>query len=180
MPSDNQKNKAMKDLAVHWTKAQPAVASFIYALIPNFHDAEDILQRVAVILVEKYDQYDPQRRFLDWALGIARYEILKYQRRYARDRRIFQQQATIEVISEVYAHADVQFNAMHQALGKCVTQLKDRDRRLLEMWYVREEGPDKIMQYLGVARKTVYVLLHRLRRVLRDCVERRIEGMFNI
>ena len=180
MRIDDQKQAATKQLAVYWTQAQPAVFSFICALIPSFHDAQDVLQRVAVVLVEKFDQYDPQRRFVDWAIGIARYEVLKYQRRVARDRQVFQQEATIDALVEAYAASQVPFNALHQALGKCLTHLKDRDRRLLRMWYAQEAGPEKIMQALGVAKKTVYVLLHRLRRSLRACVERRLDGAVHL
>lgn len=172
---DKQK-EAMKALAVHWTKAQPVVTGFIGSLIPDFHDAEDVLQHVAVIIVEKFDQYDPNRRFVDWAVGIARYEVLKYQRRYARDRRVFRDQATVDVIAKVYTESAIHISGVHQALNKCLSQLKKRDRQLLEMWYVREQGSEKIMRVMGVARKTVYVLLYRLRRLLRECVERRMEG----
>jgi hypothetical protein len=44
---------------VLWTKAQPFVAAHIGFLVPDFHRAEDVLQQVAVILVRKFDQYDP-------------------------------------------------------------------------------------------------------------------------
>ena len=35
----------------HWTQASRMVADYISALVPNFHEAEDLLQNVAVVLL---------------------------------------------------------------------------------------------------------------------------------
>ena len=43
-----------------WTEAQPIVAGYINAVVPDFQEAEDLLQDVAVILLRKFTEYDPQ------------------------------------------------------------------------------------------------------------------------
>jgi hypothetical protein len=48
---DKFDNEMMADLTVQWTRAQPIVAGFISAMVPNFSDAEDVLQRVALVIV---------------------------------------------------------------------------------------------------------------------------------
>ncbi len=78
-----------EQLTVEWTKAQPVVAAYISSLVPDFHDAEDILHQVAVTLVQKFDQYDRQRPFVAWAIGIAKYEVLKHRRKIATDKHVF-------------------------------------------------------------------------------------------
>ena len=72
-----------------WTQAQPLVASYIGALVTDFRDAEDLLQEVAVICLRKFPDYDPQRPFAAWALGIARLEALRLRRTHARSRVLF-------------------------------------------------------------------------------------------
>ena len=72
-----------------WTQAQPAVAGYIGSLVPNFHEAEDLLQNVAVVLLRKYPEYDESLPFVAWAMGIARFEILAKQRNFARSRTVF-------------------------------------------------------------------------------------------
>ena len=47
------------------------VAAFVLSIIPDFHQAEDVLQQVAVVLVREFGQFDTSRPFLPWALGIA-------------------------------------------------------------------------------------------------------------
>src|SRR5690606_7155690 len=74
-----------EQLARLWTESQPIVASYIISLVPNFHQAEDVLQQVAVILVREFDKYDLNRPFLPWAMGIAKNVALKSRRQAALD-----------------------------------------------------------------------------------------------
>ena len=86
---DKFNEQTMTELTIRWTKAQPVVSGFISSMVPNFHDAEDILQRVALALVRKFDQYNHSKPFVDWALGMARYEILAYRRNKTTDKHFF-------------------------------------------------------------------------------------------
>ena len=70
MKNFNQQD--ITDLTLHWTRAQPVVAGFISSMVPDFNDAEDILQRVALVIVKKFNQYDKNKLFLVWAMGIAK------------------------------------------------------------------------------------------------------------
>ena len=62
----------VEELASHWTAAQHTVASLIRAMVTDFHQSEEVLQRVAVTLVRKYDQYDRQPAV--YRLGVGRGE----------------------------------------------------------------------------------------------------------
>jgi RNA polymerase sigma-70 factor (ECF subfamily) len=171
---DRLDQKAVTELTVYWTRAQPQVAGFISLMVPDFHDAEDVLQRVAVALVKKFHEFDRQRSFLDWAVGIARYEILAYRRRKARDRHVFDENI-IEQISQMYREAEPAFDAVREALGECVGKVTGRNRRLLEMWYLHGVNQVQIARELDTTPNTVYVSLHRIRTALRDCVRRRLK-----
>ena len=81
--------KLMQKLTLEWTAMQTDVFSYVVAIIPNFHDAQDVVQKVAVVIVNKYDQYDSKRSFREWVLGITRYEILKYRQNKAREKLVF-------------------------------------------------------------------------------------------
>ena len=61
-----------EQITVQWAQSQPLIAAFISSLVPDFHDADDILQNVAVVTVRKYEQFDPNRSFVAWAIGIAK------------------------------------------------------------------------------------------------------------
>jgi len=72
-------------LAVNWVKVQPALTAFLIASTPQFSDAEDLLQEVAVEVARRFDDYDPSRPFLPWAIWVAKIQIANFYR--ARQRR---------------------------------------------------------------------------------------------
>ena len=164
---------AMRELARLWTGAQPAVAAFISSLVPNFHDAEDVLQRVAVAVADKFAEYDPSRPFTAWAIGVARYEVLYRRRQFATDRHVFDSDAVVRIADAYESMAD-RFDDMKAALNGCMGEVAGRSRKILELRYRHELAPAQIAERLRMKPNAVYVALHRLRGSLRDCVERKL------
>lgn len=161
------------ELTVHWIKAQPKVADFIALMVPGFHDAEDILQRVAVVVTQKYHQFDQSRSFTDWVIGITKYEILAFRRSKARDRHVFDE-SLIEQIASRYAGIEPKLERARQVMQECIERIQGRNRRVLEMWYAEEISQVQIAERLKTTPNTVYVTLHRIRTLLRNCVQRRL------
>ena len=85
---DEQIRKATR----HWTLAQPVVSAFITSVVRDFTARDDVLQEIAVAVIETFDRYDPERPFVGWALGIARNQVRLYLRRKQRDRLIFDEE----------------------------------------------------------------------------------------
>jgi len=166
----------MLRLTALWTRAQPVVAGYVSSVVPNFHDAADILQNVAMVLVIKFDEYDSMRSFERWALGIARNKVLAYYRQKARDKQVFDDDL-MERIANAYEEVGPRLGAIHEALGRCIRKVEEQDRRLLEMWYVDEQKPAEIADLMGIAVGTIYVILHRVRRALKLCIQRQLVTM---
>lgn len=173
---DKERSKS-EELAVYWAQHQPAIAGYISTLVSNFQDADDLLQSVAVVTVEKFDTYDSDKSFVAWAIGIARNLVLKYYADQKKTRAIMDPQ-TIEAISDVYSKefkSIIQQNdMMKHALDHCVQQLKGKWRKMLEMYYLRELSPARISQRLGMTPNNVFVSLHRVRMTLRECVKNQL------
>ena len=165
-----------EEWTMRWMQVQFEVSCFITALIPNYHDARDVVQQVAVVALSKYDTFDQERSFKDWVMGIARYEVLKYRERNAREKLVFCQ-AIIDQVAEAYRRSDQGIDRMHHALRLCLKTVKGRNREALSMWYTEQAGAGQIARKLGITENAIYVLLHRVRNALRACVERRLIGM---
>lgn len=165
--------KVVTELALRWTEVQFEVSSFVAALIPDFHDAHDVVQQVAVVVINKFDRYDQERPFRDWVLGIAKYEVLKYRERQAHEKLIFSQ-ALIDRIAEAYRRPENSTQQVYQALKQCLRQVRGRNRRALQLWYTERMEAEQIAEWLGMKRNALYVMLHRVRASLRECVERRL------
>jgi RNA polymerase sigma-70 factor (ECF subfamily) len=162
-----------RQLSVLWTKAHPIVAAYFRACLHDFHKAEDLLQETAATAAEKFMTYDPSRSFTGWVLGIARNKLLHYQRTHANDRHVFDDQAVRE-FADIYGGMEQEISAIHAALETCIEGVQGRARKLLEMRYVRELTPAKIAAMTGMNANAVSVMLHRVRRALRECIERHV------
>jgi RNA polymerase sigma-70 factor, ECF subfamily len=167
-----------KELTVFWAQSQPTIAAFIHSLVPNFQDADDILQNVAVVTVEKFEQFDRNRSFSAWAIGIARNLILKHYSQNGKKRAILDIEA-IEKVAQVYEHESQslhdQRESMEKALKKCLMQLKGKWKKIVDMHYMDELSPARIAQQLSMTPNNVFVSLHRIRLALKKCAEHQLQ-----
>jgi len=172
--SDNKINKK-EQLTVLWVKSQPSIFSYILSAIPNFYDAEDLLQRVAVISVQKYDQYDPHKSFVSWAIGIARNEILNYRKENFRKKMISIE--AINSLSEVVIEEATTSmpGEIETALALCLSKVKSKWKKIVEFRYLREYKPNRIAQQLNMSENAVLIALFRIRKALRECIAHEIE-----
>jgi RNA polymerase sigma factor (sigma-70 family) len=80
-------DKKAREVARLWTLAQPVVSSYVASLVRDFRDRDDVLQDVAVAVLDSFGNYDPARPFAAWAIGLARNQVLLYLRRKGCDTR---------------------------------------------------------------------------------------------
>jgi RNA polymerase sigma-70 factor (ECF subfamily) len=83
-------------------------------------------------------------------------------------------EAAIRELTDVYAEMEPEITVMHTALEGCIDRVQGRPRKLLEMRYVRELTPSAIATMTGMNANAVSVMLHRARRMLRECIERQL------
>ena len=162
-----------EDFAARWTAAQPAIAAFVRSLIPDLTSAEEVLQRVAVALVRRYDRYDRSRPFVAWAIGVTKFEVLYYRRQQATDRHIFDDEL-VERIADSYQVMVEKFNPMREALAKCLGELDGRSRKVLHLRYADGMTTPGIAQEMNLTAGAVRMLLWRVRGGLRRCMERHV------
>ncbi|NLF06844.1 MAG: sigma-70 family RNA polymerase sigma factor [Pirellulaceae bacterium] len=164
--------KQFEELAAHWTRAQRTVAAFVRTIINDFHNSEEVLQRVAVTLVRKYEQYDPQRPFVAWAIGCARYEALAFMRELGNERLLFDN-TLVEQIAETYEQSDRDQSPLSQFLDECVEELDGRSRQAIQLRYEGNLKTANIAREMNISDGAARMLLSRARTLLRKCVESR-------
>lgn len=166
-------NTSQPKLAVLWTKAQPVVRAFIRSNVFYAHDTDDLIQMVAVTVTEKFDQYDPDRSFAAWAIGIAKNHLRDYRKRGYRDRLSFDTDV-IDQLAQAHLELKPNYNTMFHALEHCVGKLKVKSRQLLELRYSSDLTAPQIADRLAVSPGAVRTGLHRIRAALADCMNRRL------
>ncbi len=160
-------------MAKLWMQSQGAIAAYVTANTRDFHHAEDVIQDVGKVVAEKFREYDHNRSFTAWSLGIARTSLLSYYRDSGRDRLVLSEDALRSVEAAVET-VSASGEDRRVALRGCLEMLRDRQRELLTLRYEEGLGVIEIAAHNQTTASTISVTLHRLRRKLLDCIERRL------
>ncbi|WP_145374944.1 sigma-70 family RNA polymerase sigma factor [Symmachiella dynata] len=150
-----------------------ALFRYIMTFVARHDDAEEILQRVAIVLWRKFSEYDPTRDFLPWAYRVAYFEILKFRTEAGRSRLIFREDV-LEALAETRHTLSPVLEAQHQALDACLEKLNAESAALLRRRYGESETVAALATEKGTTAKALYRKLDRLRDLIADCVERRV------
>ena len=151
------------------TEHQRRIFGYIYTLVPDRQDAQDILQETSVVICQTFDQFRPGTDFAAWACQIAYWEVRRARQKFARSKVIFNQEV-VDAIAETAAELLPEMGARHEALAKCLQKLHPRDRELLLTRYEPGSGVEEAAQRSGRSLVAAYKALARLRKLLLDCV----------
>jgi RNA polymerase sigma-70 factor (ECF subfamily) len=163
-----------EQFAMLWVGAQSTIMAFIRSLIPDFQQAEDVLQRVAVTLVRKFDQYDASRPFAAWAIGVAKYEVLYFRREWATDRHVFDDELVDKIALSYQRFAD-DADPVREALERCVERLDGRSKTAIGLRYANGLSSPAVAEKMRLSPGAVRMLLCRVRQSLRQCIEQRLQ-----
>jgi RNA polymerase sigma-70 factor (ECF subfamily) len=152
---------------------EPALRSFVRALLPSFNDAAVVTQEVSVVLWQKFAEFDSTRDFRKWSFGVARYEVLAYLRDKGRDRHVFND-ALVNQLADEVAAAQPRHEAQREALETCLQKLPEPQRRLVLAAYAKGARMDELAAQRGQTAMSLYKALHRIRQTLLECVRRTI------
>jgi RNA polymerase sigma-70 factor (ECF subfamily) len=85
MEQDSHKEtERRKQLVALMTQHQRRIFSYIYTLVPDRYDAEDLLQETSVVICEKFDEFREGTDFVAWACQIAYWRIRYSRQKFAR------------------------------------------------------------------------------------------------
>jgi RNA polymerase sigma-70 factor (ECF subfamily) len=156
-------------------KAERRIFAYIFTLLPNRVDAEDVLQEVSKLMWEKFDEAHPPEDFVAWGCRIAFYKVMEYRRSQRRGRVIFSDVMLERVVEATSEHAGaLRLDERLDALACCLGKLGRGDRQLLDERFQPGATVHSVAERLGRSADGVYKSLARLRRALHDCVERTI------
>lgn len=144
--------------------------NYVFSLVRNLEDTQDVMQETCVTLWQKFDDYDPATPFLPWALTIARFRSLSYLER--RRRRSFSPQVVAE-LEALYRDRTVPASDQRlDGLRRCIGKLPTEQAELLWRCY---EGPTTIRQIateLGRTPSSLHNSLRLIRQKLLECIQR--------
>ncbi len=171
-PSDNPNESAFVTLL---TGIQMPLRLYVQSLLPGDAAAKDVAQQANATLWQKRDDFELGTNFKAWAFSVARYEVLNYRKRQARDSRLIFSEELEETFAEEFAERDEGAENQHEALQRCLGKLRAQDRELLMHRYAKGGTLSDFAAQAGRSVGGLKVTLHRLRNALLECMQRQLK-----
>jgi len=158
-----------------YKKSKNGFVAYVYSLVRNLADTEDILQDAFSKMVEKLDSYDPSRPFEAWAMGFIRLQVLKFKQSKARDHfpSIEFSDDILNTLSEDSIGDEetrIKREDMFSIIEDGIKKLSPFSAQLIEMRYKRDMSNNEIAIELGKNVSTIGMGLTRARRELKDLI----------
>lgn len=155
------------------TRHQRQVFGYIYTLVPDRAAAEDLLQETCVVICEKFEEFEEQSDFVAWACRIALWRVRQSRQRFARSK-VFYDQEVVDAVAKTAAAMAAELDVRHAALAECLEVLPERERTLVLTRYESGAGVEEAARRTGRTLPAAYKALARVRKMLTDCVTRRL------
>lgn len=164
----------MQGFAELWLKSQNTLGGYVCAHVPDHAMAEDVMQEVARQATANFDQYDHDKPFLGWLIGIARQRIADAYRAQNRRPIVFSSDI-VDSFAKVYEQLEPQEDDRAEGLRICMDKLSDRHRRVLDLKYGRRQSTKDIADQVGGSPGSIDTMIYRIREALRQCINQYLE-----
>lgn len=170
--TSSESSKIEMFLELH-SQNQHRLSAFVHTLVPDWQDAEDLIQDTLIVLWRKFDEFVPGTNFFSWAAKIAQFEVLNYRRHKQRQTRYLDENVLTD-LADTSAIISEDIDRYKAALSHCMGQLKARDQEILRLRYSEGGNVHVVSQAVGRSPNHVHRLLREIRSRLLLCVRRRI------
>lgn len=173
MPDHPESSSASEQFITLLNATHGRLLAFLRVMLGNNADAEDVLQRASVTIWRKFGEFDQSKDFFAWASSFAFYEAKNFQRVSARSRLHFDDALMQRLADERVADLDHR-EARLAAMDQCIEELDEAGRELVCEFYLNNTELAALSERMGRAPQTLYNKLNILRRLLGDCMKRRV------
>jgi len=147
--------------------------AYIMVLVHDRTAAEEIFQEMSLILWREFHHYRADGDFVRWANAMSFNQVRKWRRNRQRDRLVFSE-GLIDSLGRDADDMEPQLDPRRVALANCLKDLRERDRRIIDLYYGTKTTADRVAEQLGKSVHTVYKALKTIRKALMACIERRL------
>lgn len=173
--SEDQADAQQRFLSL-FLRSEREIFRYVAALVPNVTDAEDLVQQTALSLWEKFDAYDPNQPFTPWACRFA----LNKTKQWIERRRRWQALLEAGLAEELARRREElrpELERRLKHLEGCLSKLPEEHRFIVEGYYYRRDGIEKLAEHSGRTVAATYKTLQRIREALQACIENAAKGV---
>jgi RNA polymerase sigma-70 factor (ECF subfamily) len=178
----------MTEFAAQVQSLRDPLLRFARAQLRNDAWAEDAVSDTLLAALEKPQAFAGQSQLKTWLVGILKHKVIDQLRRHTREATLLDADDEAD-LDELLFKADGHWQNVPQDWGNpeqhlrqrqffdvlevCVGQLPPTQGRVFMMREWLELSTDDICQELAISSTNLWVLLHRARLRLRDCLQSR-------
>ena len=163
-----------KDFVPLLTSQQARIYNYILSLVPNFNDADDILQDTTRLMWEKFDEFEVGTDFLAWSKKIAYFLVLQYYRKKKKENAfLFDKQLLAKLDYNINKFSDSSKDYQVHLKG-CINKLKESDIKLLNLKYFKNQSVKELAVRYGCSVQYIYRNISRIHQLLIACIQKQI------
>jgi len=170
------KNASQQRFLSLFLRSEREIFRYVAALVPNVADAEDIVQQTALALWEKFEAYDPDQPFTPWACRFALNKTRQWIERRQRWQALLQRGLADE-LAQRREQLLPEIETRLKYLDGCLNKLPAEQRSMVEGYYYRRDGIEKLAEESGRTVAAAYKTLQRIRQALQICIENAAKGV---
>ncbi len=140
------------------------------AICGDYHEAQDVVQETALIAYRNLERFFAEADFATWLKAIARRQALAARRRLGRQ--LLVADDLLEAAHEPEARRGE--TPRQEALRQCLESLPSGSRALVQARYAEGRSLQEMATTTRTNPDTLRWRMYRVRRDLRNCVERRL------
>lgn len=162
-----------REFVTEITDCQRRLQAFIRTLVYDPATIEEVLQETNLALWEQAARFEPGTSFMAWACRVAWFKVLDHRRAARRRPWEFSSEVLESIATEAIEDLEM-LEQQERALAACVASLSERHRQVLQMHYFGSVPLEQIGATIDRKANAVAQLLFRIRKALRECIERRL------
>ena len=153
--------------------------AYIFSIVRNQIEMENILQDAYLKMIEKQDNYDSTKLFAPWAMGFITMQIRRWKQKLGRERLVFAED-TIETMSQTaideFSSREIDikenYNSIINDILLGISKINPKYAEIIKMKYFDKLESKEIAKRLNINEGSVEMSLTRGRRELKDFVLR--------
>jgi RNA polymerase sigma-70 factor, ECF subfamily len=167
------KGGKVKDFLCLLSNHERFLTGYVYGLVPNASDAEEVLQDVKLALWENFAQFEMGTNFAAWSKQVAFFRVLAFRKKKAKENeRLTFSDACVELLDKSVSESYPIVSDELDRLNSCLQKLSETGQEMIHLKYREDFTIEEIAIRLGKSAEACYKALGRFRLQLRNCLGR--------
>jgi len=144
---------------------------FVWSIVGDRNLVEDVMQEVALLVVQKGGQLPDEARLSVWMLRSARFKSLAAIRTKRRFPQLFDDAVLDQIEARWKNNESLKEGSAANALHKCIARLTENNRRIITLRYGDDLRSSEIAKILSRKVSAIYKAIVRIHKQLAQCVK---------